>query len=80
MIKLYYLNRSTLGKRLRERRKALGLTQVATASRLGVPLHTLTNWETGHANPRSLAYVRRILDFLESLELEPPKTQMPKQR
>jgi len=64
MKKLSDEDRSTLGKRVRARRKALGLTQVATASRLGVPLHTLTNWETGHANPRSLASVRRILEFL----------------
>lgn len=64
MKKLSDEDRSTLGKRLRHRRKELGLTQLATASRLGVPLHTLTNWETGHATPRPLAYVKRILEFL----------------
>lgn len=56
-------DRSTLGKRLRERRKVLGLTQLATSSRLAVPLHTLTNWETGQAIPR-LTQVQKILDFL----------------
>jgi transcriptional regulator with XRE-family HTH domain len=56
-------DRSTLGIRLRKRRKALGLTQLATSSRLGVPLHTLTNWETG-TNAPQLYYVGKILNFL----------------
>lgn len=64
MIKFMDEDRSSLGKRLRERRKELGLTQVATASRLGMPLHALTHWESGRANPRPLAYVKRILEFL----------------
>ena len=64
MMELLSEDRSTLGKRLKERRKELGLTQMATSSTMGVPLHTMSKWETGQTRPR-LKYVQRILEFLE---------------
>lgn len=35
------------GPELRERRKALALTQTQLAARLGVPQATISRWETG---------------------------------
>ncbi len=46
--------------RVRETRRALGLTQVTLASRAGVSLATLQNVEAGTANP-TLGSLRRIL-------------------
>ena len=38
-------------------RKKTGLTQAAFASRIGVPLATLRNWEQGHRSPTGPARV-----------------------
>lgn len=41
----------TWGSLIRERRKALGLTQVGLAERLGVTQATVSGWEIGTRNP-----------------------------
>jgi putative transcriptional regulator len=38
-------------------RKEAGLSQAASASRIGVPLATLRNWEQGHRSPTGPARV-----------------------
>ena len=55
--------RKALGGRLFERRRELGWTQVATASRLGVYSHMVGKWERGaHVpNPKQ---AEAILEFL----------------
>jgi y4mF family transcriptional regulator len=40
-----------LGRRIRERRKGLGITQQGLAEISGVSLHTLSDLESGKANP-----------------------------
>lgn len=52
---------------LRERRKALNLSQAALAAAIGVPLRSLQNWEIGHRGiPRFTAeHLDRELSNLE---------------
>jgi len=52
-----------LMERVRETRRAAGLTQAALAARAGVSLATLQNIEAGRANP-ALATLRKILSSL----------------
>ncbi len=44
-------------------RKTTGMTQAAFASRIGVPVATLRNWEQGHRSPTGPARV--LLALLE---------------
>lgn len=52
-----------LGKRIRERRDGLQLTQREAAKRLGVSERTLQNWEAGAAFPRR-RHLRALDRFL----------------
>lgn len=48
------------GARLREARKAAGLTQGSLSERLGIPLATLRNWEQGRTAPPH--YLRTLME------------------
>ena len=54
---------SQLGRRLKERRLALGLLQGDLAALAGISVHTLSNIESGKANP-SLDVLEPLLDCL----------------
>jgi transcriptional regulator with XRE-family HTH domain len=41
-----------LGQRMQKLRENAGLTQRKLAERLGVTVQTVSNWETGHREPR----------------------------
>ncbi len=56
---------SELGKRLRERRVALGLTQDELADRLFVTRQTISNYERGLSEP-DLDTLRRLAEALET--------------
>lgn len=45
------LTKRQFGARLRELRRAAGLSQEALASRLGMPQNSFSNWERGIASP-----------------------------
>lgn len=62
------LSMTSFSATLRERRKALGLSQTDLAQMAGVSLHTLINIETGKGNP-TLQVVSKMLDVL-GLELK----------
>jgi transcriptional regulator with XRE-family HTH domain len=49
---------------LKRHREAVGFTQLDLASRLGVPMTTLRNWEQGRREPR-LAMLRLICQILD---------------
>lgn len=53
----------SLVEQLRQKRKALGLSRVATASRLGVSFHTIESWERNRFLPRP-KQARKIAKFL----------------
>jgi transcriptional regulator with XRE-family HTH domain len=46
------------GSRLRTLREALGLSQSELATRCGLPIDTLQNWEQGRSEPRLSALVQ----------------------
>lgn len=46
---------SPLGERLKELRKKLDVSQEQLAQRLGVSVGTVSRWETGRAEPQSVA-------------------------
>jgi transcriptional regulator with XRE-family HTH domain len=52
------------GKMLQELRKKAGLTQAELASRSGLPLRSVQNWERSHRVPRAAA----ILALAEALK------------
>jgi len=52
-----------LGRRLKERRRGLGMLQGDLAGLAGVSVHTLSNIESGKANP-SLDVLEPLLDCL----------------
>jgi transcriptional regulator with XRE-family HTH domain len=54
---------SELGKRLRERRTELNLSQPEAAAQLGVSARTLQNWEAGSSFPWP-KHRRAIASFL----------------
>ncbi|MDP1588420.1 MAG: helix-turn-helix transcriptional regulator [Prosthecobacter sp.] len=54
---------SRLGRRLRERRRGLGMLQGDLAGLAGISVHTLSNIESGKANP-SLDVLEPLLDCL----------------
>jgi transcriptional regulator with XRE-family HTH domain len=56
-----------LGSRLKERRLGLGLVQAELAALTGISVHSLSNIESGRANP-SLEVLEPLLDCL-GLEL-----------
>lgn len=58
---------------IRERRKALGLTQQALAAKIGVSALTVSNWETGRTRPSTL----RIAHMTEILGDLPPPSPTP---
>lgn len=49
-----------IGERVRERRKALGISQRDLSELAGVSLHTLSDLESGKGNP-TLATLERVL-------------------
>lgn len=68
----------TVGKRIREARKAKGINQGELAEKLGVSLDTVSRWETEKRQPRSddlanlsreldvsIAYLMGVMDTLE---------------
>jgi transcriptional regulator with XRE-family HTH domain len=52
-----------LARRLRDERKALGLTQAALARRVGMPLETYAAWETARSTP-GVEHVARLAAHL----------------
>lgn len=54
----------TLGQRLRERRRELGLTQEEVAARLGVAQQTVGRWEAGASRPRDAVHLEAVAGFL----------------
>jgi transcriptional regulator with XRE-family HTH domain len=59
----------TLGERLREFRLRAGLTQEDLASRSGVLIGTVRNWEQGSRSPEALLILYRLAQAL-SLPME----------
>ena len=55
------------GKRVQERREAMGLSQAALAKRLGVSQSTVGNYEAGISFPREEVLLR----LFDSLETDP---------
>ena len=53
----------TVGEKIREARKKLGLTQNALARRLGIPYQGISQYERGTRNPK-LETLNRIADSL----------------
>jgi y4mF family transcriptional regulator len=53
-------NETPIGKQVRERRKALGISQRDLSELAGVSLHTLSDIESGKANP-TMATLERVL-------------------
>lgn len=75
---------SELGKRLRERRVALGLTQDELAARLFVTRQTISNYERGLSEPY-LDTLRRLAEALETdivalLGTEPSSRKVPQKK
>lgn len=58
------MKRGLFKKRLKERRKAVGMTQQQLADRMGVILKTEQNWEQGIVSP-SLTTVIQLCDILD---------------
>jgi y4mF family transcriptional regulator len=61
------MNIQEIGQLIRKRRKSLGVNQDSAAELAGVSTHTLSNIESGQANP-TLEVLERVLDVL-GLEL-----------
>ena len=61
MLKVDYVN---LGRRIRERRKALGLTQAELAGEVGVTKAAIYYYETGMKTPSlaTITTISRVLD------------------
>jgi transcriptional regulator with XRE-family HTH domain len=59
----YVLAPITLGDHIRKQRLGLGLTQLATATRLGANPWTIRNWEKGRTSV-ALRYYRKVVEFL----------------
>lgn len=55
----------TIGRRIRERRYELGLTQVQLAEQVGVHQVTVSGWECGTQTPRR-QHEAAILDALDA--------------
>lgn len=85
---------ASLGGRIREGRKQLGLTQATLAQQTGIPLPSLKNYELGHRQPNVQA-LERLLDvginvnwilkgegpiLLKDMSAEPPALHMPELR
>jgi transcriptional regulator with XRE-family HTH domain len=63
-----------IGRLLRSRRRALGVSQRDLAELSGIAVHTLSNIESGDGNP-SLNVIGRILDTLGlEMVLRPRRT------
>lgn len=60
------MNYQEIGKKIRDRRKSLNITQPILASLAGVGLNTLVAIERGAGN----AKIRTILDVLDTLGLK----------
>ena len=63
----------TLGDHIRRRRLALGLDQKCAASRLGVTIATVSNWEGGRAYP-AIGRIPAVLEFLNYDPFPGPST------
>ena len=64
-----------LANRLREQRKARGLTQAALAYMVGVSERTIRSWESGEASPpkrQAAKLARRLGVTVEALALGKP--------
>lgn len=61
------MNIETLGTIVKRRRKELGFDQISTAELAGISTHSLSDIESGKANP-TLGVMTRVLDVL-GLEL-----------
>jgi transcriptional regulator with XRE-family HTH domain len=72
-VKGYPERRETLGQWVRSRRLDLGLEQAEAATRLGVHIETLKNWESGRLQP-TVPVVPRIIEFLGHNPLPRPAT------
>lgn len=59
----YTTRMNELGERIRRLREAAKLTQVELATRAGVSLRNVQNWEQGHRTPR----VERLLPLAHAL-------------
>lgn len=57
------MNIRQIGQLIRKRRKSLGVNQDSAAELAGVSTHTLSNIESGQANP-TLEVLERVLDVL----------------
>lgn len=53
-------NETPIGEQVRERRKALGISQRDLSELAGVSLHTLSDLESGKGNP-TIATLERVL-------------------
>ncbi|MDR2976945.1 MAG: helix-turn-helix domain-containing protein [Streptococcaceae bacterium] len=57
-----------IGKRLRENRDKLGMTQGYLAAILHVDVHTIANWEHGRSVPSAFDLIEMRTAFHESIE------------
>ncbi|MBE9042391.1 helix-turn-helix transcriptional regulator [Oscillatoriales cyanobacterium LEGE 11467] len=57
---------SSVGEKLKQRRKSLNLTQQQVADALGVTVTTVKNWEAGRYIPKLyLEQTKALCDFLK---------------
>ncbi len=56
-------NPVTIGEHIRKRRMELRMKQKEIAKSFGVTTDTITNWESGRAEPK-VPYLPKIIDFL----------------
>ena len=54
IVRLMHKALTTWGNRIREARKALGLSQATLAEKLGVSQPTINRWELGRVEPKTL--------------------------